>query len=124
MVLILDDRLDDSGRLVEAIIENEDHLGYRGAVVAAMGGGHLPERTVAVARRLATAFPTVVSPRAGGGPLLRHTYGGDSAEIALREAGFIWGGRLNPLKARVLLETCLRAGHGRDTIAEVFDAFG
>jgi len=38
--------------------------------------------------------------------------------------GLIWGGRLHPLKARVLLETCLRAGLGRDTIAEVFDAFG
>jgi L-asparaginase len=35
------------------------------------------------------------------------------------------GGRLHPLKARVLLlETCLRAGLARDTIAEVFDAFG
>jgi L-asparaginase len=56
--------------------------------------------------------------------MLRHTYGGDSSEIALRKAGFIWGGRLNPLKARVLLETSLRAGHGRDTIAQVFDAFG
>ena len=60
----------------------------------------------------------------GGGPLLRNTYGGDSSEIALRKAGFIWGGRLNPLKARVLLETCLRAGLARDTIAQVFDAFG
>jgi L-asparaginase len=116
--------LDESGRLIEAIVEDKDHLGYRGAVVAAMGGGHLPGRTAALARRLAAALPTVVSPRAGGGPLLRHTYGGDSSEIALREAGLIWGGRLNPLKARVLLETCLRAGHGRDTIAEVFDGFG
>ena len=42
----------------------------------------------------------------------------------LRKAGLIWGGRLHPLKARVLLETCLRARLGRDTIAEVFDAFG
>jgi L-asparaginase len=56
--------------------------------------------------------------------MLRHTYGGDSSEIALRQAGFMWGGRLNPLKARVLLETCLRAGHARDTIVQVFDAFG
>jgi L-asparaginase len=116
--------LDESGRLVEAIVEDKDHLGYRGAVLAAMGGGHLPERTVAIARRLAAAVPAVVSPRTGGGPMLRNTYGGDSAEIALRKAGFIWGGRLNPLKARVLLETCLRAGQDRDTIAEVFDTFG
>jgi L-asparaginase len=116
--------LDESGRLVEAMLDATGHLGYRGAVVAAMGGGHLPERTVETARRLATALPTVVSPRSGGGPLLRHTYAGPSAEIALREAGLIWGGRLNPLKARVLLATCLRAKLARDTIAEVFDAFG
>ena len=56
--------------------------------------------------------------------MLRHTYGGPTSEIALRKLGLIWGGRLHPLKARVLLETCLRAGLGRDTIAEVFDAFG
>jgi L-asparaginase len=123
-VALLWSSLDEDGALMRAIVEGADHLGYRGVVTAAMGGGHLPERTVAIARRLATALPTVVSPRAGGGPLLRHTYGGDSAEIGLREAGFIWGGRLNPLKARVLLETCLRAGLGRDTIAQVFDAFG
>jgi L-asparaginase len=116
--------LDDSGALMQAIVEGNDRLGFRGVVVAAMGGGHLPERMVETARRLAAALPTVASPRAGGGPMLRHTYGGDSSEIALRKAGFIWGGRLNPLKARVLLETSLRAGHGRDTIAQVFDAFG
>ena len=101
-----------------------DRLGYRGAVIAAMGGGHVPERAAENVVRLAKAMPTVVSPRAGGGPMLRKTYGGPSSEIALREAGLIWGGRLHPLKARVLLETCLRAGLGRDAIAEVFDAFG
>jgi L-asparaginase len=116
--------LDESGNLIKAMLEAPDHLGYRGVVLAAMGGGHLTEHVVEVACRLARAMPTIVSPRAGGGPMLRQTYGGPSAEIALRKAGLIWGGRLNPLKARVLLETCLRAGLGRDTIAEVFDAFG
>jgi L-asparaginase len=116
--------LDEPGGVIEAMLGARDHLGYRGAVLAALGGGHLPERTVEIVPRLATCMPTVVSPRAGGGPLLRHTYGGPSSEIALRQAGLIWGGRLNPLKARVLLETCLRAGLGRDIIAGVFDAFG
>ena len=68
--------LDESGRLIEAVLESPDHLGYRGAVLGAMGGGHLPEGTVAIAHRLATTMPVVVSPRGGGGPLLRHTYGG------------------------------------------------
>jgi L-asparaginase len=42
----------------------------------------------------------------------------------LRKAGLIWGGRLHPLKARVLLETCLRAGLDRKAIGDVFDPFG
>jgi L-asparaginase len=116
--------LDEPGRLLEAMLADHDQLGYRGAVLGAMGGGHLPERTAEIVPRLATCMPTVVSPRAGGGPLLRQTYGGPSSEIALRQAGLIWGGRLNPLKARVLLQSCLRAGLARATIAEVFHAFG
>lgn len=116
--------LDEPGRLIEAIVDSHDRLGYRGAVLAAMGGGHVPEPLADIAGRLAAALPTIVAPRAGGGPLLRQTYGGPSSEIALRKAGLIWGGRLHPLKARVLLETCLRAGLDRDTVAEVFDAFG
>jgi L-asparaginase len=115
---------DEPGRLIEAMLASPDRLGYRGAVLAAMGGGHTPERMADIAVRLAAAMPTVVAPRAGGGPMLRQTYGGPSSEIALRKAGLMWGGRLHPLKARVLLETCLRAGLARDTIAGVFDAFG
>lgn len=116
--------LDEPGRLAAAIAGAPDHLGYRGAVVGAMGGGHTPERATASVLALSDALPTVISPRAGGGPMLRQTYGGPSSEIALRKAGLIWGGRLHPLKGRVLLETCLRAGLDRATIAEVFDAFG
>lgn len=116
--------LDEPGYLLEAMVDHRDQLGYRGVVLGAMGGGHVPERATSLVVRLAEIVPTVVSPRAGGGPMLRQTYGGPSSEIALRKAGLIWGGRLHPLKARVLLETCLRAGLGRDTIVEVFDAFG
>ena len=116
--------LDEPGYLLEALADHRDQLGYRGIVLGAMGGGHVPERATRLVVRLAEMLPTVIAPRAGGGPLLRHTYGGPSSEIALREAGLIWGGRLNPLKARVLLETCLRATLDRAAIGEVFDAFG
>ncbi len=116
--------LDDSGALIDALLASPEHIGYRGAVIGAMGGGHVSERAIASVLRLAAALPTVVSSRAGGGPMLRQTYGGPSSEIALRKAGLIWGGRLHPLKARILLETCLRAGLQRATIGEVFDAFG
>ena len=116
--------LDEPGYILEAMVDHRDQLGYRGVVVGAMGGGHVPERVASLVGQLSDMIPTVVSPRAGGGPLLHHTYGGPSSEIALRKAGLIWGGRLNPLKARILLQTCLRAGLGRSAIAEVFEAFG
>ncbi|MFI4998824.1 MAG: asparaginase [Reyranellales bacterium] len=116
--------LDEPGHLIEALLASPGHLGYRGVVLGAMGGGHVPEGTTELVKRLASALPTVVSSRAGGGPMLRQTYGGPSSEIALRKAGLIWGGRLHPLKARVLLETCLRAGLSRTVMTEVFDAFG
>jgi L-asparaginase len=116
--------LDDSGALIEAILASPDHLGYRGVVLGVMGGGHVPQRTAEAVHRLANALPTVAAPRAGGGPMLRNTYGGANSEIELRKAGLIWGGRLHPLKARVLLETCLRAGLPRGAVTEVFDAFG
>ncbi len=89
-----------------------------------MGGGHVPERAASLVGQLGEIIPTVVSPRAGGGPLLHQTYGGVSSEIALRKAGLIWGGRLNPLKARVLLQACLRAGLDKGAIAEVFEVYG
>lgn len=116
--------LDEGGALIEALVSDPEHLGYRGAVIGAMGGGHTPERATEVVYRLAKALPTVIAPRAGGGPMLRHTYGGPSSEMALLKAGLIWGGRLNPLKARVLLECGLRAGLSRGALVEVFDAFG
>jgi len=116
--------LDEPGHLIEAMLVASDHLGYCGAVMGAMGGGHIPERLADVAARLASAMPAVVSPRAGGGPMLRQTYGGPTSEIALRKAGLIWGGRLHPLKARVLLETCLRAGLSRADMTDLFDIWG
>jgi L-asparaginase len=117
--------LDDDAALMSMMLAASDRAGYRGAVIAAMGGGHVPERAVANIRRLAEAMPTVIAPRAGGGgPMLRQTYGGPSSEIELRRAGVIWGGRLQPLKARVLLETALRAGLDRPAISDVFEAFG
>ena len=117
--------LDESGRAdARRCSPTRDRLGYRGAVLAAMGGGHLPERAAETAdslprrcRRSSRRAPAAA--RCCGTPTAV-----PSSEIALAQAGLIWGGRLHPLKARVLLETCLRAGLGRDTIAEVFDAFG
>ncbi|MBS0548635.1 MAG: asparaginase [Proteobacteria bacterium] len=124
-VVLLWMALDEPGALIDAVSGARDHLGYRGAVIGAMGGGHTPERATDSVLKLAAALPTVVAGRAGGGgPLLRKTYGGPSSEIALRAGGVLWAGRLQPLKARMLLETCLRAGLSRPIMGEIFDAFG
>ena len=74
--------------------------------------------------RLAGSLPTVVSPRAGGGPMLRQTYGGPSSEIALRKAGLIWGGRLHPSRRACCWKPACAPGSTRAAIAEVFDAWG
>jgi L-asparaginase len=116
--------LGERGALLDAVLSDPLHLSYNGIVLGAMGGGHVPEvlvdRLVAHVAHLAI----VVSPRAGGGPLLRHTYETPGSEIALRAAGLIFAGRLPPLKARLLLDVLLRAGIDRDSIAAVFDASG
>ncbi|MBM3645144.1 MAG: asparaginase [Alphaproteobacteria bacterium] len=116
--------LDDDGALVEAMLRAPDLLGYRGAVIAAMGGGHAPESMASRLGRLAKALPTVVAARSGGGPMLRETYAGPSAEIELRRAGLIWGGRLHPLKARLLLSTALDCDVPPRRLPELFDAWG
>lgn len=74
--------LDDSGRLIEAVLTASDHLGYRGAVIGAMGGGHAPVPAIDALGKLAAAMPTIVAPRADGGPLLEKTYGGPGSEVA------------------------------------------
>jgi len=101
--------LGEEGALVDAILAAPGHLGYRGAVIALMGGGHAPSWLAEKLGRLAAAMPTLGAGRMGGGPLLRKTYEFAGAEIDLGGRGLIPAGRLGPYKARVLLELLLRA---------------
>jgi L-asparaginase len=116
--------LGEDGALLDALLNDPAHLGYRGVVLGAFGGGHAPERLVERLAALARRVPVVVASRTGAGPLLRQTYEGAGSEIALRAAGLIYAGRLPPLKARLLLDLLLRAGADRATIAATFDACG
>ena len=59
---------------MEAILASPDRLGYRGAVIGAMGGGHVPERVAALVGRLAAA----AGARAGSGGV-RRARGADAA---------------------------------------------
>jgi len=116
--------LGERGALLEAVLNDPRHLGHAGIVIGAMGGGHVPEALVDRLVAYAARLPIVVASRAGGGPLLRHTYEGPGSEIGLRAAGLIFAGRLPPLKARLLLDLLLRAGVDRDAIAAAFDRSG
>ncbi len=53
--------LDEEGQLIETMLAASDRVGYRGAVIGAMGGGHTPERATATVIRLAQAMPTVIA---------------------------------------------------------------
>jgi L-asparaginase len=116
--------LGERGALLDALLSDPHHLGYNGIVLGAMGGGHVPETLADRLAAHATRLAIVVAARAGGGPLLRHTYESPGSEIPLRAAGLIFAGRLPPLKARLLLDLLLRAGIDRASIAAVFDASG
>jgi L-asparaginase len=105
--------LGDDGRLLDAVVG----AGYCGAVVAALGGGHLPP---AAADRLPLAVPTVLASRAGAGPVLEMTYGFAGSERDLLARGLITAGVLPPSKARVLLTLLLAAGVEQPALAAAF----
>jgi L-asparaginase len=119
---LLNFALDDSGALLRAVAQAADRLGYGGFVLGLMGGGHAPERLVEEIEALARAIPVVGCGRMGNGALLRKTYEMGGAELDLQSRGLIWGGRLHPLKARLLLNLLLRAGAPLDQTREVFES--
>ena len=93
-------------------------LGYAGAVLEGMGGGHVSARAVEAVHAAAAAVPLVLCSRAGVGPTMRRTYGYPGGDIDLLDRGLIWGGSLTGPKARLLLTLCLMSA--TDDLAEVF----
>lgn len=118
-VALLKASLGDDGRLVGEI----GRLGYAGLVIEALGGGHMPSRTVESLTSLAAEMPVVLASRTGSGEVLRRTYGFPGSEIDLLDRGLINAGPLDGLKARLLLSLLLRAGTSRDEIQATFDSW-
>lgn len=108
--------LGDDGRLLPAL----GHLGYRGAVIEAFGGGHVTPAMVPLVGRLAGQMPVVLASRAGAGEVLAHTYGFPGSEIELIDLGVIRAGALDGLKARLLLTLCLAAAISPHEITAAF----
>lgn len=91
-----------------ALLKALPDLGYAGAVLQGMGGGHVAP--VARDRLLDLPLPVVLTTRTSAGPALRSTYGYPGGEIDLLASGLIWGGHLSGVRARILLMLCLGLG--------------
>ena len=108
----------DDGRLLASAAG----LGYRGLVLEAFGGGHMPAASLPILEELSAAIPVVLTSRIGTGEILRETYRFPGGEMSLLAIGLIHGGMLDGLKARLLLTLCLTCGMDRRQIAKMFAA--
>lgn len=96
-------------------------LGYAGAVIEAMGAGHVPAICVDPLAQLAAQMPVVLCSRVRGGRVFTGTYGFPGSEMDLLSKGLIAAGHTSANKARLLLSLLLTSGAGR---AEIEQAFG
>lgn len=119
-VALLKVTLGDDGRLLPAI----PSLGYRGLVIEATGGGHVPRAMVEPLAALVRQVPVVLTSRTGAGELLGKTYGFPGSETDLLSRGLIHGGLLTGPKARLLLALLLTADASAEIIAQAFGAIG
>lgn len=110
--------LGDDGRLLEAL----PHLGYRGAVIEAMGAGHLPAHWADKVERLAKTMPVVLATRVAAGPVFTRTYGFVGSEIDLIARGAWPSGELPGNKACLLLRLLLAQAWDGARLREAFAA--
>src|SRR5688500_9484720 len=98
--------------------------GAVGVVVAAAGGGNTPPAYLELSRPLiAAGVPVVLTTRCPSGrPLPGYSFPGGSTQWA--EAGAIFSGTLDALKARVLLSFGLGAGLDSAALAQLYEAWG
>lgn len=89
-----------------------------GLVIAAFGGGHLPEEMADKAAAIAARMPVVLASAVGAGPVFESTYGYKGAERDLISRGLIPAGMFSPPKARLLLSVMLAAGSASKDIEE------
>lgn len=108
--------LSDDGRMLQAI----PRLGYDGLIIEAMGAGHIPGNLVPIVSAVCAIMPVVLASRTGSGFVYQNTYSYPGSERELIAAGAISSGRLNALKARMLLMAAIACGHDTKEIAMLF----
>jgi L-asparaginase len=91
-----------------------------GAVLAALGGGHLSPAGLERLRAAARRMPVVLAVRPERGAVLSSTYGFEGAEGDLRATGAIPAGPLSPQAARMKLLACLGSGLRGEELAGAF----
>jgi L-asparaginase len=110
----------EDGRLLDGVVE----LGYRGLVVEALGGGHVPQRLAETLSAIVERMPVVLASRTNAGELLHHTYRFPGSEEDLLGRGLIAAGALNAAKSRALLGLVLSGGGDEEDVARAFATFG
>ncbi len=95
-----------------------------GLVVAAAGGGNTPPSYLELARPLiAAGVPVVLTTRCPSGrPMRGYSFPGGSTQWS--DAGAIFSGTLDPLKARVLVALGLGAGLDSGVLARLLESWG
>ncbi|HSI99580.1 MAG TPA: asparaginase [Patescibacteria group bacterium] len=111
--------LDDAGAIEAAVARRA-----AGLVVAATGGGNTPVAYLDAARALmADGIPVALTTRCPSGSV-RPGYGFPGGSSAWWEAGAIFSGTLDGLKARMLLALGIGAGLSRADLAAMCTSFG
>ena len=116
-VAVVATALGDDGRILTKLRD----VGYEGAVLEALGGGHVPVPVAKALGELAHTMPVVLSSRTRAGELLRGTYAFAGSETDLLRRGLIASGFLTASKARLLLGLLLGEELPREDLVQRFD---
>ncbi len=103
-----------------AWIDGLPDAGYSGAVIAGVGGGHVPADAAERVGALAQRIPVVLASRTGAGRTLQQTYGYPGSEIDLLGRGLIPAGRLDARKARLIAVLAIQQGSDVDAALEFY----
>jgi len=110
--------LGDDARLLAEL----PRLGYRGAVIEAMGAGHVPASWAEPLQALAGHMPVVLATRVAAGPVFTRTYGFGGSETDLIARGLWPAGELPGHKACLLLRLLLAQGWDTERLRQAFEA--
>lgn len=119
-VALLTTALDHDTRLIDAL----PRLGYQGAVIEGLGGGHVGGTAGKALGEIARTMPVFFASRTQAGVVLTRTYGSPGAELDLIRQGCVPTGLLPAIKARIVVTLLLRSGYTRERTEMLVKAEG